>query len=194
MKIFLVILFCSSLSSQRVLGFGISAGAINMKRRSTSLSVWGRTDEEDKLSSSWPSHIGQTIQRALAVVTVAATVWTGGLTQLPPTALAAQDPNQIVACLFQKCSKPLGQCVLNPKCLANVVCLNTCGDDINCQIKCGDLFENCKRLSGRLRESTTIGTSISLTQTVLYTSFCSCRWRFQQVRRVRHGLHPAKAG
>jgi len=34
---------------------------------------------------------------------------------------------------------------LNPKCLANVICLNTCNgraDEAECEIKCGDLFEN----------------------------------------------------
>ena len=33
----------------------------------------------------------------------------------------------------------------SPKCLANVICINTCNgkeDEIGCQIKCGDLFEN----------------------------------------------------
>jgi len=36
-------------------------------------------------------------------------------------------------------------CILNPKCFANVICLNTCNDradEADCQIKCGDLFEN----------------------------------------------------
>jgi violaxanthin de-epoxidase len=53
--------------------------------------------------------------------------------------------SQIVSCLFQKCVAPLGQCILNPKCLANVVCINTCNgrdDEIGCQIKCGDQFDN----------------------------------------------------
>lgn len=48
-------------------------------------------------------------------------------------------------CLLKSCQKELAQCVLNPKCLANIVCLNTCNgraDEAECQIKCGDLFEN----------------------------------------------------
>lgn len=60
-------------------------------------------------------------------------------------AWAAADPNAIVGCLFQKCATPLAKCIGNPKCLANVVCINTCNnrpDEIECQIKCGDLFEN----------------------------------------------------
>ena len=67
------------------------------------------------------------------------------LTLSPSPAWAATDPSQIVGCLFQKCSVQLGKCILNPKCLANVVCINTCTgrpDEIGCQIKCGDIFEN----------------------------------------------------
>jgi violaxanthin de-epoxidase len=71
-------------------------------------------------------------------------------TVLPSTAAwAAPDSSSkstdIVGCLFQKCSASLAKCVANPKCLANVVCINTCTgrpDEIDCQIKCGDLFEN----------------------------------------------------
>ena len=46
---------------------------------------------------------------------------------------------------MQSCQKELAQCILNPKCLANVICLNTCNgrkDEAECQIKCGDTFEN----------------------------------------------------
>lgn len=67
------------------------------------------------------------------------------LTAPSPVFAATTDPSQIVGCLFQKCSVQLGKCVLNPKCLANVVCINTCTgrpDEIDCQIKCGDIFEN----------------------------------------------------
>ncbi len=43
------------------------------------------------------------------------------------------------------CQKELAECVTNPSCLANVICLNTCNgrkDEAECQIKCGDTFEN----------------------------------------------------
>jgi len=39
----------------------------------------------------------------------------------------------------------LAKCIANPSCAANVACLNTCNnrpDETECQIKCGDLFEN----------------------------------------------------
>jgi VDE lipocalin domain len=58
---------------------------------------------------------------------------------------AASDPTAIVGCLFQKCSVQLGKCIASPLCLANVVCINTCNnrpDEIECQIKCGDIFDN----------------------------------------------------
>lgn len=63
----------------------------------------------------------------------------------PQVAGAASDPSNIVSCLFQKCRVPLAKCIANPMCLANVVCINTCNgksDEIGCQIKCGDIFEN----------------------------------------------------
>ena len=62
-----------------------------------------------------------------------------------PIPAQAADSAAIVSCLFSKCQVPLAKCIANPKCLANVVCINTCNgrpDEIDCQIKCGDLFEN----------------------------------------------------
>ncbi|CAJ1960102.1 unnamed protein product [Cylindrotheca closterium] len=62
-----------------------------------------------------------------------------------PLPAMASDSAAIVSCLFSKCQLPLAKCIANPKCLANVVCINTCNgkeDEIGCQIKCGDLFEN----------------------------------------------------
>lgn len=62
-----------------------------------------------------------------------------------PMPALASDSASIVSCLFSKCQLPLAKCIANPKCLANVVCINTCNgrdDEIECQIKCGDLFEN----------------------------------------------------
>lgn len=62
----------------------------------------------------------------------------------PPSANAA-DGAAIAGCLFKKCQVPLLKCIANPKCLANVICINTCNnvpDETGCQIKCGDIFEN----------------------------------------------------
>lgn len=62
-----------------------------------------------------------------------------------PMPAMASDSGAIVSCLFSKCQIPLAKCIANPKCLANVICINTCNgrdDEIGCQIKCGDLFDN----------------------------------------------------
>jgi violaxanthin de-epoxidase len=57
----------------------------------------------------------------------------------------AADTAKVGLCLLQSCQKELAQCILNPKCLANVICINTCNnrkDEAECQIGCGNLFEN----------------------------------------------------
>ena len=67
-----------------------------------------------------------------------------GFVPVMKPALAA-DTAAVGKCLLTNCQKELAQCVLNPKCLANVVCLNACNgrkDEAECQIKCGDYFEN----------------------------------------------------
>jgi hypothetical protein len=61
-----------------------------------------------------------------------------------PAAQAA-DSVAIAGCLLKQCRLPLAKCIANPKCLANVICINTCNgkpNETGCQIKCGDLFEN----------------------------------------------------
>eukprot|EP01038_Epipyxis_sp_PR26KG_P012965 gene12965-17385_t len=62
-----------------------------------------------------------------------------------PNVANAADTVAVGKCLLQSCQKELAQCILNPKCFANVICLNTCNgrkDEAECEIKCGDLFEN----------------------------------------------------
>jgi violaxanthin de-epoxidase len=57
----------------------------------------------------------------------------------------ASDGKSIGLCLLNKCKLPLAKCITNPNCLANVICINTCAsqkDEIGCQIKCGDMFDN----------------------------------------------------
>lgn len=70
-------------------------------------------------------------------------LFAGGLPH-PPVA-AAVDSVKVGKCLLQNCQLELARCILDPKCLANVICLNTCNnkaDEVGCQIGCGDLFEN----------------------------------------------------
>ncbi|CAM9476966.1 unnamed protein product [Scytosiphon promiscuus] len=64
-----------------------------------------------------------------------------------PAAMAAssQDTKEIGLCLLSECRGELASCLLNPKCFANIICLQTCNgrpDEGYCQIRCGDLFEN----------------------------------------------------
>ncbi|CAM9194655.1 unnamed protein product [Phaeothamnion confervicola] len=80
---------------------------------------------------------------AMAGVALAAGVALG-----PEAAFAsssAEVNKGIAVCLLKSCQAELGQCILNPKCLANLICLQTCvgkDDETACQIRCGDLFEN----------------------------------------------------
>jgi violaxanthin de-epoxidase len=69
----------------------------------------------------------------------------GLATLTAPVPAMASDSGAIVSCLFSKCQLPLAKCIANPKCLANVVCINTCNgkkDEVGCQVKCGDYFDN----------------------------------------------------
>ncbi|CAM8945939.1 unnamed protein product [Rhodiola kirilowii] len=57
----------------------------------------------------------------------------------------AVDALKTCSCLLKECRIELAKCIANPSCAANVACLQTCNnrpDETECQIKCGDLFEN----------------------------------------------------
>ncbi|XP_022719985.1 violaxanthin de-epoxidase, chloroplastic [Durio zibethinus] len=57
----------------------------------------------------------------------------------------AVDALKTCSCLLKECRIELAKCISNPSCAANVACLQTCNDrpdETECQIKCGDLFEN----------------------------------------------------
>lgn len=57
----------------------------------------------------------------------------------------AVDALKTCTCLLKECRLELAKCIANPSCAANVTCLQTCNnrpDETECQIKCGDLFEN----------------------------------------------------
>lgn len=67
-----------------------------------------------------------------------------GPSLMPLPALAA-DSFKIGSCLLKNCQLELGRCLLDGKCLANIICLNTCNgkeNEVGCQIGCGNLFEN----------------------------------------------------
>ncbi|XVE90081.1 hypothetical protein DITRI_Ditri20bG0048500 [Diplodiscus trichospermus] len=57
----------------------------------------------------------------------------------------AVDALKTCACLLKECRIELAKCISNPSCAANIACLQTCNDrpdETECQIKCGDIFEN----------------------------------------------------
>ncbi|XP_047324872.1 violaxanthin de-epoxidase, chloroplastic isoform X2 [Impatiens glandulifera] len=57
----------------------------------------------------------------------------------------AVDALKTCSCLLKECRLELAKCISNPSCAANIACLQTCNnrpDETECQIKCGDLFEN----------------------------------------------------
>ena len=104
----------------------------------------GDDNSEHSHTSPWASLVSA-LRTSLATTAVAASVSLAAWTQAPAITQAATDPGAIVGCLLKKCPLPLAQCVANPKCLANVICINTCNgrpDEIDCQIECGNLWEN----------------------------------------------------
>eukprot|EP00903_Cladosiphon_okamuranus_P014027 g13044.t1 len=68
-----------------------------------------------------------------------------GLGAGPALAASPAETKEIGLCLLSECRGELALCLLNPKCFANIICLQTCNgrpDEGYCQIRCGDLFEN----------------------------------------------------
>jgi violaxanthin de-epoxidase len=86
----------------------------------------------------------KTVENAFKTALIAAT-FALSTTVANPLPAHASDSAKIATCLFKKCRVPLAKCVANPKCLANVICINTCNgkeDESGCQIQCGNLWEN----------------------------------------------------
>ncbi|CAM9150516.1 unnamed protein product, partial [Ascophyllum nodosum] len=90
----------------------------------------------------------ETGKRWFAGVALAGALLGGGaiISPLEPSLAATPaETKEIGLCLLGQCQAELTQCLLNPKCLANIICLQTCNgrsDEGYCQIRCGDLFEN----------------------------------------------------
>ncbi|KAL7572398.1 hypothetical protein ACA910_021606 [Epithemia clementina (nom. ined.)] len=114
----------------------------NAKRKQPQKALQVHKKNEEFL---WASDMIQNIKSTLVSTVLAVGIGAAALTQIPAPSMATTDPGAIVGCLFQKCALPLGKCIANPKCLANVVCINSCNnrpDEIECQIECGNLWEN----------------------------------------------------
>ncbi len=92
-----------------------------------------------KLTDKWKFDM-----RHAALGVASAFFYVSAMTGSPPPVQAA-DTIKIGTCLLKNCQYELFRCIIDPKCLANVICLNTCNsakDEVGCQIGCGDLFEN----------------------------------------------------
>jgi len=94
--------------------------------------------QEEASASPWQLAVSM-IGSAAAVV--ALVLGTPGLVRAESSVpMAAVAP-----CLLSQCQIPLAKCVLNPNCAANLTCIIACAGQPNekeCQIKCGDNFEN----------------------------------------------------
>jgi violaxanthin de-epoxidase len=92
--------------------------------------------------------IGKATSATLLAITLSfislSSPFSSDITTTVPAAYAT-DGAAIGLCLLNKCRLPLAKCILNPNCLANVICINTCNgkpDESGCQIECGNVFEN----------------------------------------------------
>lgn len=62
-----------------------------------------------------------------------------------PASTLALDSATVGACLFQNCQVELAKCIADEKCAESLVCLNRCNnrpDESDCQIRCGDLYND----------------------------------------------------
>lgn len=89
--------------------------------------------------------IGKVTASTLLAITLSFVSLTSPVGMSTVPAAYATDGAAIGQCLLNKCRLPLAKCILNPNCLANVICINTCNgkpDESGCQIECGNIFEN----------------------------------------------------
>jgi violaxanthin de-epoxidase len=93
-------------------------------------------------NTNFMTQLGKGVASAIVALTISFNTL-GPVQNIEPA--FASDGKAIGLCLLNKCRLPLAKCITNPNCLANVICINTCNgkeDEMGCQIKCGDKFEN----------------------------------------------------
>nr|GMD38586.1 violaxanthin de-epoxidase, chloroplastic [Ipomoea batatas] len=112
------------------------------RKENSSLTSKNNTDMYKEICKYWkalPLIIGRKWSHVAQTAIVAAFV----LMVIPKA--DAVDALKTCTCLLKECRLELAKCIANPSCAANVACLQTCNnrpDETECQIKCGDLFEN----------------------------------------------------
>jgi len=112
---------------------------------STTVIITAKKNSKINNDPDWVSKLGKGITTAFLALTISFNSVSAPFLANTVEPANASDGAAIASCLFKKCRVPLAKCILSPNCLANVVCINTCNgkeDEIGCQIKCGDIFEN----------------------------------------------------
>eukprot|EP00270_Netrium_digitus_P004158 TRINITY_DN1504_c0_g1_i1.p1 TRINITY_DN1504_c0_g1~~TRINITY_DN1504_c0_g1_i1.p1 ORF type:complete len:464 (-),score=97.72 TRINITY_DN1504_c0_g1_i1:241-1632(-) len=88
---------------------------------------------------------GRHYAQALAGTAAAAILGSAVLLSAGAQPVQAADVLKTCACLLKECRGELARCLADVNCAANIACLQSCNgrpDEIECQIACGDLFEN----------------------------------------------------
>lgn len=105
---------------------------------------------EGRIGTLWNQlHAAATAASTAATMAAAAAALVAviGLNSSSP-ALAVSDPAAVGKCVIAQCTAPLARCLTSPSCIANLACINSCSltksgvDEVNCQVGCGDLFED----------------------------------------------------
>uniref|UniRef100_A0A1D1YYP9 Violaxanthin de-epoxidase, chloroplastic n=2 Tax=Anthurium amnicola TaxID=1678845 RepID=A0A1D1YYP9_9ARAE len=120
-------------SSRKGNNAGLSSSVVdaNVSMREEGVGFWGALLQNVALQ-----------RRQVQVMAVAGLL---ACTLLCVPSVDAADTLKTCACLLKECRVELAKCIGNPSCGANIACLQTCNDrpdETECQIKCGDLFEN----------------------------------------------------
>lgn len=100
-----------------------------------------KVDKRQQPSQQLPFWPLSRLQEVVLPTMVAAVVVTATLV---PLANAA-DPLETCKCLLKECRVEFARCLGDVKCAANIACLQACNgrpDETECQIGCGDVFEN----------------------------------------------------
>ncbi|XP_010247238.1 PREDICTED: violaxanthin de-epoxidase, chloroplastic isoform X2 [Nelumbo nucifera] len=110
----------------------------------SSCSTFDRPDEAEGEVGSPSKKLLNIVKHWKGVHVVAAASILACICLVVPSADAV-DALKTCGCLLKECRVELAKCIANPSCAANIACLQTCNnrpDETECQIKCGDLFEN----------------------------------------------------
>ncbi|PIA35980.1 hypothetical protein AQUCO_03400106v1 [Aquilegia coerulea] len=121
----------------------VSCGKVDTASVSSVDTSTSSPEAEQKLGSVkvWQLNVGKH-WRQMQVMAVSGVLACTFLVMPPAYAV---DTLKTCSCLLKECRVELAKCIANPSCAANVACLQTCNnrpDETDCQINCGNLFEN----------------------------------------------------